>query len=124
MLQLPHRTSLIKIIFYESGVTYRNCEPQERELYYSMDRYLLLTVTLRLAEGNIWAPVRRVGSPSPGVNLPEPDAQYFVPHEILVSQFYSIALDILMALSFSRGEMPVTFEFTFQKLFCLSWLTY
>jgi len=89
-----------------------------------MDRYILLIVTLRLAAGNIWAQVKCVGSPSLGVNLQKPDAQYFVQHEILVSQLYTIALDILMALSFSTGEMSVKFELIFQKLFCLLWLKY
>ena len=32
-----------------------------------------------------------------GVNLLEPDAQYFVPHEILVPQVYISALYILMS---------------------------
>ena len=89
-----------------------------------MDRYVLLIVILRLAVGIILAPVRCVGSPSPGVNLQKPDAQYLVPHEILVSQLITIALDIYMALRLSTGEMSVKFELIVQKLFCLSWLKY
>jgi hypothetical protein len=48
-----------------------------------------------------------------GVNLLEPDAPYFVPHEVFVSHVNTAALYILMSLCFSRGEVSVKFEFVY-----------